>query len=378
MRLVEVSEGATSFLVPENSLEGVPRAGEGVFYNPEMRLNRDLTVLAVRRHVERWGGEVTYLDATAGTGARGVRVAKEAGPNVVLNDRSREAVELVRRNLGHAGLEAEVTRRDANALMSERGFDLIDVDPFGSPAPFLDSAARSVHMHGTLCVTATDTAPLCGAHPSAGRRRYDARPLNGEHEKEVGARLLLGFVARTLARYDRAAAPLLTLYRRHYFRLFLEAERGAGRSDASLENVGYLLHCPSCRRDEFARDVFNDETCGCGENRIYAGPLWTGDIHDAEFLDDLKRIGGETRAPCPGEVEGLLDLTRREAGGPPLYRDFHLTASRAGASPPPMRDFLDELQGRGYVATRTHFDPEAVKTDAPPSVYEEVMAEMSR
>ena len=42
-------------------------------------------------------------------------------------------------------------------------FDCIDLDPYGSPSIFLDSAIRSVKNGGLLLVTATDAGPLCGS-----------------------------------------------------------------------------------------------------------------------------------------------------------------------------------------------------------------------
>ena len=54
--------------------------------------------------------------------------------------------------------------------MSEEKFGFVDLDPFGTPAPFIDAAIRSSGKY--LGVTATDTAPLCGAHLKAGIRRY--------------------------------------------------------------------------------------------------------------------------------------------------------------------------------------------------------------
>lgn len=375
MTLETYREGDTELLVPAAALDAVPSRGGDVFFNPEMELNRDLTVLAVATHRDDWP-DTTYLDAMAGTGARGLRVANEAGGPVVINDRSRDALDLVQRNLEHNDLDAETTRRDANALLSEKGFDVVDIDPFGSPAPFLDSGARSVHMNGMLCATATDTAPLCGAHRNAGIRRYDAHPLNREHNKEVGARILLGFAARTLARYDKALQPLLTVYHRHYFRVFLGVGAGARRSDAALENVGHLLHCEECRESTFTHTVFNDRTCGCGAERTAAGPLWTGDLHDPDFVDSLLRKHGERGTLSPGTGD-LLETVKNEVGAPPLYYDFHLTASRSVAAPPKIQDYLRGLRDRGYAATRTHFDPEAVKTDAPPRVQEDVMKDLS-
>lgn len=376
MTLEEVAEGDTRLLVPTRSLTEVPRSGDGVFYNPEMALNRDLTVLAVQRHVTQWP-DTTYLDAMAGTGARGIRIANETDADVVINDRSRDALDLVEQNLELNCVEAEIRNRDANALLSETGYDMVDIDPFGSPAPFTDSAARSLHMNGMLCLTATDTAPLCGAHHDAGRRRYDAEPLNQEHNKETGARVLLGFAARTLARYDLAATPLLTVYHRHYFRIFLSARPGAGRSTAALDTVGHLLWCPDCREHEFTHHIFNDQTCRCGGNRRAAGPMWTGPLHDADFVNDLIEINQGRETPME-KAGNLLDRIRSEVGGPPLYYDVHLTASRSTGSPPKIDAYIEALRDHGYTATRTHFDPEAVRTDAEPNVQEEVMAEMAK
>ena len=45
---------------------------------------------------------------------------------------------------------------------SRQLFDCIDLDPYGSPAMFLDSAIRSIKSGGLLLVTATDAGVLCG------------------------------------------------------------------------------------------------------------------------------------------------------------------------------------------------------------------------
>ncbi len=56
---------------------------------------------------------------------------------------------------------------DANKVMhnhhdqNER-FDVVDLDPYGSPTTFLDGAVQSVKDGGLLLVTCTDMAVLCG------------------------------------------------------------------------------------------------------------------------------------------------------------------------------------------------------------------------
>jgi tRNA (guanine26-N2/guanine27-N2)-dimethyltransferase len=44
----------------------------------------------------------------------------------------------------------------------EDRFDVVDLDPYGSPAVFLDGAVQSVKDGGLLLVTCTDMAVLCG------------------------------------------------------------------------------------------------------------------------------------------------------------------------------------------------------------------------
>lgn len=83
-----------------------------------------------------------------------------------------------------------------------RYFDFLDLDPFGSPVEFLDTALRSVRRNGVLAVTATDTGVLCGAYRNACLRKYLAEPIRGPLCHEAGLRILIGTVVRYAAKYD--------------------------------------------------------------------------------------------------------------------------------------------------------------------------------
>jgi tRNA (guanine26-N2/guanine27-N2)-dimethyltransferase len=52
-------------------------------------------------------------------------------------------------------------------MYSKRGeFDVVDIDPYGTAAPFIDSAVQTVSDGGLICLTCTDLAVLSGAvHP---------------------------------------------------------------------------------------------------------------------------------------------------------------------------------------------------------------------
>ena len=47
-----------------------------------------------------------------------------------------------------------------NNRKKEDRFDVVDLDPYGSPTPFLDGAVQAVSEGGLLCVTCTDLAVL--------------------------------------------------------------------------------------------------------------------------------------------------------------------------------------------------------------------------
>lgn len=75
---------------------------------------------------------------------------------VVANDFSQKAFDSIKRNVRHNGLEGTVipSLREASMLMYEHReplterFDVIDLDPYGSPSQFLDSTVQSVRDGG--------------------------------------------------------------------------------------------------------------------------------------------------------------------------------------------------------------------------------------
>lgn len=104
-----------------------------------MELNRDINVAATAAFVERLLSkkdilreEIRYVDAFSASGIRGLRIAGEIGIHSTMNDWSHEAFELIKENIKINGLEekAQATRRNANVLLHEQRFHIVDVDPF--------------------------------------------------------------------------------------------------------------------------------------------------------------------------------------------------------------------------------------------------------
>ena len=233
-----LKEGEVIFEVPDKLT--VTKKDE-VFYNPRMKTGRDISVLVVQAFLNLYHKrDKAYIaDALAGSGVRGLRYAKELKFNgelkVFLNDLNPNAYEKI---LNNAKLNEinniEVFNEDANTFLSRhfRFFNVVDLDPFGSPAPYIEQGIRAlVTRNGLLCLTATDTAALCGRAKKSCLRKYLAYPLFGRDCHEFALRVLVGYVMRIATKYELALKPVFCHATDHYVRVYLITDRGAKRAD---------------------------------------------------------------------------------------------------------------------------------------------------
>ena len=339
-------------------------SGDGVFFNPTMELNRDITVAVLRAYRDREPRATSYLDAMAASGIRGVRAAAD-GFEVTCCDTARDSVDLAEKNFARNDLAGRVEHRDVNALMHEEPFDIVDIDPFGTPMPFVDSAFSSTR--NLVCVTATDTAPLCGAHLNSGTRKYSAVPRNTDYHPEMGLRTLVSALVRTAARYDVAARPICSHVSRHYVRTYLELDHRATAADSLLEELGFIHHCEDCLHRDREYGWYPESvpaSCpACESNRVVtAGPIWLGPVADSEFTESVRQnlsadMGTVSRADC------LLSTVATELDTPTHY-DQHRLCKQWGVPANAMDDFLSDLRAAGYDASNAQYSGTAFKTTA--------------
>jgi tRNA (guanine26-N2/guanine27-N2)-dimethyltransferase len=347
-------EGRTQLLVPEARTESGPGKRQGrVFFNQQMGFNRDVSVMFFAHpdiHVDR------ALDAMAATGARAVRIMNEAKPDTVfhINDWEPEAFEVIKRNIEINGLEDKCIPRNENlhCTLAQEKFDYIDLDPFGTPVPYLSSSLQALKRKGILAVTATDTAPLAGAQAKKCLRRYQAQPLHCIFGHEVGLRILIGHVARQAAMFDRGTEPLLCFYADHYMRLYLRMPETAIAADATQDKLGYIKF----DRQSHERTISKDWEKGA------SGPMWMGPLHDAAFLKGLKLQDGLSH---PKRCEKYLSLWNEEVDvDVPYFYENNEIASEVGCSPPRLEKVVEGMRSIGKVS-KTHFSPTGFKSDQP-------------
>ncbi|KAK9684194.1 hypothetical protein RND81_10G193100 [Saponaria officinalis] len=123
---------------------------------------------------------IRVLEALSASGLRALRYTREVEgvDKVVALDNDEASVEACGRNIKYNGSVAskkvESNLADARVYMltHPNEFDVVDLDPYGSPSVFLDSAVQSVADGGMLMCTAMDMAVLCGGNAEVVYAKY--------------------------------------------------------------------------------------------------------------------------------------------------------------------------------------------------------------
>jgi tRNA (guanine26-N2/guanine27-N2)-dimethyltransferase len=392
----------------------------------------------------------TILDALSATGLRAVRYAREIpfATSIVANDLLPAATKAIELNVKHNRLEDKIKAITGNAVshmyevggdrcrddkgrpLPNKKYDVIDLDPYGTAAPFLDAAVQAVHEDGgLLCVTCTDPGVWASnGYPEKCFSLYGGIPMKGVHSHEAGLRLILHAIATSAARYGLAMEPLLSLSIDYYARVFVRiykspadvkflagrtmmvynCDTGCGAWTTQLIARNKLAPNKSGKghfwKHSFAMSLGASENCShCGMKTHMAGPMFAGPIHSPDFiksiLDGLPSVSKDTYQTTD-RIEGMLTLALGETL-PPLEEDENsptLTKKTQRYDPatvdlypfffipsilgkvfhcltPHENALRGALKHQGYRVTRSHAKAGSIKTDAPWSVIWEVMRE---
>ena len=327
----EFQEGKAVFRANLSGKDKGPGKAKGVFYNPAMKLSRDLHV-AFAKKLDFSG---ILLDGLAASGIRGIRLAIEADFNVEFCDTSALATETIATNLNLNGIKSKIHNLPVEELLLKKKYDGIDIDPFGTPAPYIEAALNGLNDNGILGISATDTAVLCGAKPSICLKRYSAMSMKRVAAKEIGIRILLARIHNLASSMGKGIEPLLCYSEGHHLRAFVKVTT---KNEVSLKWISPKM------------EIIDEEVDGA------AGPLWTERIIQTKMIPD----------DCEGLLGRFFDILREEADGPPGLYDINDMAREVGIGQTPRRiKIVKALQNLGYFASSSVFSPLGVKTTAP-------------
>ncbi len=364
-----VSEGSSSFFVPQASLTD-PHHCE-VFYNPAMEFNRSLSSFFLSTCLQHCAiAKPLLFDGFTGVGIRGVRYLKESGVgSVVFCDAGDSTIPYVKKNISRNKLDkkSKVMHMDVNqALANSPRFDVIELDPFGSPLHCIDSAFRRGKKKFLLSLTFTDLANLCGGHKEACKRYYNATSINCTFSHELALRIILARVASIAACHDFGILPLVSWYQGHYVKVFLLCEQGAVKADNNFAKFGFCWLCRKCNERGAAKEKIHLCPFCSGKVQV-AGPLWLAPFSNKEILKQAPLQLSGNKFYTESQRSKLASFLRMlvEESEIPLFYSISELCGRTKTPVPKFASFIAKLQREGFEATSTHFAPGCVKTNAP-------------
>lgn len=341
--LKTISEGSVKLKIPQ--AEKISKEME-VFYNPVMSINRDISMLLLNSINKN---NLQIADPLAASGVRSIRFQKELPKNkikkIYINDCNKSAIKSIKENLtlnkiNHKNKKISITQQDASLfLLNSTGFDYIDIDPFGTPNPFLDSACRRIARDGILAVTATDTSALCGTFPKACIRKYWALPRKDAIMHETGLRILIRKIQLVAAQYDKALLPIFSYSKEHYMRVFLRNDKGKNKADEVLKQ----------------HNIFND-----------AGPLWLGKLWNWKLCNSIYKNSLKNKIfKNNKELTKFLKTIKNESKINSVgFYDLHDLFQKYKIKKMKKKDdIINKIKKIGYEASETHFKGEGVRSN---------------
>ncbi|RXG71936.1 TRMT1-like protein [Armadillidium vulgare] len=363
-----------------------PKKNE-VIFNPEMIISRSLALLSLGTYIRNgWclNKTVRCLDALGATGIAGLSWAKNFPQvEVTINDSLETSCRAVKENELVNNVSVEVTQQDVNILLLQRPFDFIFLDCYGSSVHYLESLFKNVPKNGLLVITSTDDAALYGKVPDVTLRNYGGYIVKTFYSKELAARLIIAAVARSSARCNKGIEVLGSFAVKSHITLILKVTRGPAAATQCVNKIRKLLHCCICEdKVFFPQSIYPVEnpysllSCNCrtkssGHTVVTEslGGTWPTSEKESFLIRKLPESTFTSSDKSPKGVESQEDVSdlaskkKKLELCSPFYFNLHRHSPK-GYDLGKINKIVKFLQSRGHRASRTHFDPEAIRTSA--------------
>ncbi|XP_014118292.1 PREDICTED: tRNA (guanine(26)-N(2))-dimethyltransferase [Pseudopodoces humilis] len=282
--------GAGETLITEGSATIAFPGGNEVFYNPVQEFNRDLTCAVLT-----------------------------------------EFARLQLRPKGIRGTEGVLMYQ---SQAQREPFDVIDLDPYGSPAPFLDAAVQAL--------------------------------------SEGALRIILHALDLRANCYQRFVVPLLSVSADFYVRVFVRVFTGQAKVKASARATS---HGSGFKYSAATGPPVGPSCEFCQQRHQLGGPVWAEPLHDAAFVGSvlaaLERSPG--RFGTEPRLRGVLSVIGEELSDVPLYYTLDGLSSTIHSNTPSLLQLRSALLHAGFRVSLSHACRNAVKTDAPPAALWDIM-----
>jgi tRNA (guanine26-N2/guanine27-N2)-dimethyltransferase len=337
------------------------------FYNSQSKIVRDLGVLAALVYQQQQG-QLRILDVMAGSGIRSLRYYLESNADFIwVNEGNYQIKPLLSQNLQKTIPDKfyKITHLDAHRLFFDcfnrrDYYDLVDVDCFGTAAPYLSTMLWATKIGGLMYLTSTDGRTLVGRTPNKSLQAYAAYPRSHPALQEQALRLIIGSVLQQAGTKGLGVEPIFAFFAGQTYRIMFRLLRYANLTEKNYGFLGYCQQCGDyqtlnwrklgktvCRHDGLALTV--------------SGAMWLGALHNVEYLQAMQAIALKLQW---SNVVKLLSLMIGEAHLPPYYFTLRSLGQQGKLDLPAKSVLIQTLQQQGYQASETHLNPEAIKTNA--------------
>lgn len=272
-------------------------------------------------------------------------------------------------------------------------------DPYGNPTQFLDGAVQSIAEGGLLLVTATDMAILAGNTPESCYAKYGSVSIKSKACHEMALRILLRCIESHATRYGRYIKPLLSISADFYIRVFVRIYTSPLECKLSSTKQSMIYQCVGCttfalqplgitkpnpseknpKQFKYCLPIgpnFKDHCEQCNNRYYTGGPIWSAEIHDAEFIDLLyETIQSEEsqKLVTHSRIYGMLSVIQEELLDVPLYYSIDHLCSILKMENVPILKFRSALLHAGYQVSYSHACKTSVKTNAPSKVLWDIL-----
>ena len=283
-----------------------------------MVVNRDLTNLFINEVNKQFNKKIEKaVSLMAGTGVREIRWKKELNlKEVVANDLNPKAIELIKKNAELNKVNIEVTQKDARFY--DELADFIDLDPFGSPLPFLQPLIKGRYLK----VTATDLAVFC-TYKKKGLLKYRGFSKSKHFCHIEAIKILIKRVRDFFRMHELNVEPIFSYYYQHHITVYFKKTRKWKETGFKIFNYEFLKNIE---------------------------------------IENYKELQEEKKVIDSKDSLKLIELLKGEAFEGKYYY-LPLIYSKYKIKPVKVKKIIEKSEEIGARTVRSHFDSEIIKSE---------------